>query len=106
MLVVGDSAGLDSQLFKHGVKTVVISPYLPKDINADVILPGAMYAETNGSVTNVEGKVQRLQAALHPLAGKENWEILIELAQAFSKQVNYSNQEEIYKEVLNQFLKR
>ncbi|AEF95378.1 FAD-dependent pyridine nucleotide-disulfide oxidoreductase [Desulfotomaculum nigrificans CO-1-SRB] len=106
LLVVGDSAGLDSQLFKHGVKTVVISPYLPKDINADVILPGAMYAETNGSVTNVEGKVQRLQAALRPLAGKENWEILIELAQAFSKQVNYSNQEEIYKEVLNQFLKR
>ncbi|WP_333871032.1 NAD(P)-binding protein [Desulforamulus putei] len=106
LLVVGDSAELDSQLFKHGVKTVVISPYLPKDINADVILPGAMYTETNGSVTNVEGKVQRLQAALRPLAGKENWEILIELAQAFSKQVNYSNQEEIYKEVLNQFLKR
>lgn len=56
---------------------------------ADVILPGATFAETDGTFTNCEGKTQRLNRAVPPPAGKQNWQVLSELATALGYRATY-----------------
>jgi len=46
---------------------------------ADVILPASSFAEQNGTYTNGERRVQRLNQAIPPLSGKENWEIICDV---------------------------
>ena len=44
---------------------------------ADIILPSSVYAEKEGTFTNIEGRVQRLNSAFRPLGeAKVEWEIL------------------------------
>jgi NADH dehydrogenase/NADH:ubiquinone oxidoreductase subunit G len=45
-----------------------------------VALPLSSTAETSGTVTNAERRVQRLQRAVPPAGGMETWEILSQLA--------------------------
>ena len=48
---------------------------------AHLVLPSAIYAEKDGTFTNVDGRVQRIQAALAPWGeAKPEWLILTELA--------------------------
>jgi len=47
---------------------------------ATVTLPLSATAETNGTMTNAERRVQRLQRAVPPAGGMETWEILGRLA--------------------------
>jgi NADH-quinone oxidoreductase subunit G len=48
---------------------------------ADVVLPTVTWAETSGTFTNTEGRIQTLRAALKPLASvKDDQEILSALA--------------------------
>ncbi len=46
---------------------------------ADVVLPAASFAESSGSFTNSERRIQKLNAALAPLAGRDNRQTLIDL---------------------------
>jgi formate dehydrogenase alpha subunit len=49
---------------------------------ADVVLPGASFAEKDGTFTNSERRVQLLHRALNPLGEtKPDWQILAELGQ-------------------------
>lgn len=49
--------------------------------HANVVLPAASYAEKNGSVTNLEGRIQALNKSIRSLDGvKEDWKILGEVA--------------------------
>ena len=43
---------------------------------AAYVLPGAGFAEKRGSMINVTGRLQRLNRAIAPAAGREDWEIL------------------------------
>ncbi|WP_415534786.1 molybdopterin oxidoreductase family protein [Dehalobacter sp. 4CP] len=43
---------------------------------ADVVLPGASYAETDGTFTNTERRVQRVRKAIEPLAGQADWKTI------------------------------
>lgn len=106
LVVIGDGTALDDQLFKEGVKTVVITPILQEGIKADIVLPGATFAESNGTMTNVEGRIQKLAAALEPLGGKDNYQILVDLALALGYQMNFQNENKVYSEVLNQIMKK
>ncbi|HEY63769.1 MAG TPA: NADH-quinone oxidoreductase subunit NuoG [Caldilineae bacterium] len=48
---------------------------------ADVVLPATTYAETDGTFTNMERRVQRAPRAFRPYAeARPDWEILTELA--------------------------
>jgi formate dehydrogenase major subunit len=48
---------------------------------ADVVLPAAVYAEKEGTFTNVQGRVQRIHAAVPPLGeALPDLEILARLA--------------------------
>lgn len=82
LLILSDGSDLDERLFQSGVKTVLVNPVLNKEIAAEVIIPGAAFVESNGSFTNCEGRIQRISAGVLPVAGKENGQILNELASA------------------------
>ena len=66
---------------------------------ANAVLPGATYAEKDGTFTNFEGRLQRFQQALLPLSeSKSDIEILRTLAQKLEYPLAYLDAEEIFKE--------
>jgi NADH-quinone oxidoreductase subunit G len=57
---------------------------------ADVILPGAAYAELSGTWVNTEGRVQRgLKATQPPGDARENWTILRALSEVVGNKLPY-----------------
>lgn len=66
---------------------------------ADVILPAASFAETNGTFTNTERRVQRVRQAIKPLPGQTNWQTIINLSNKMGYPMNYSNSDEIFNEM-------
>ena len=106
LLLVGDVSEKDDPLFQDGVRTIAMTSFIPQGHRFDVVLPGATFAETNGSYTNCEGRMQRLKSAFAPWGGKGNWQILVELAKAFGYEMNCQNETEAYSEVLNRLFRR
>jgi NADH-quinone oxidoreductase subunit G len=54
--------------------------------NADLVLPGATYAEKHGTYVNIEGRVQRSErAAFPPGDAREDWTILRALSDLIGK---------------------
>lgn len=85
LLVLGDTAAVDAGLFKGGVKTVIVTTSLKNvPATADVVLPGATFAESAGSLINTEGRVRKLAQGITPVGGKDNQQIIKELAAALS----------------------
>ncbi|MBI2252000.1 MAG: formate dehydrogenase subunit alpha [Armatimonadetes bacterium] len=67
---------------------------------AKVVLPGASFAEKEGTFTNTERRVQLLGKALEPLGNsKVDWQILNELFIKFDYPSNYTAPEEIMREI-------
>ncbi len=63
---------------------------------ADVVLPGASFAEKDGTFTNTERRVQRVRRAIQPVGeSKADWEILCEIARAMGCDIFYSHPSEI-----------
>ena len=92
ILVAGsDAAGeLGNSIFEVPIFSVLIDTVAPKDPPyPDVVLPGATFAESQGTYTNCERRIQRLQAAFKPPAGKENWQILAALAHYLGYPMSY-----------------
>jgi formate dehydrogenase alpha subunit len=69
---------------------------------ADVVLPGASFAEKDGTFTNVERRVQRVKKAFDPLGdAKADWEIVSLLAQAMGYEFDYPSAKEIFDEIVS-----
>jgi formate dehydrogenase alpha subunit len=69
---------------------------------ADVVLPGASFAEKDGTFTNVERRVQRVKKAFDPLGNsKADWEIICLLAQAMGYEFEYQSAKEIFDEMVS-----
>ena len=67
---------------------------------ADVVLPGASYAETDGTYTSTDRKVQRVRRAIDPIGDtKLNWQIICELSNRLGYPMHYENSEEIFNEI-------
>ena len=67
---------------------------------ADVILPGASFAEKDGTYTNTERRVQRVNKAIEPIGNtKPDWEILIEVANRMGGNFTYNHPSEIMAEL-------
>ena len=105
MLIIGDGSALDQQLFQSDLRKVVITPLTNEDLTADIVLPGSVLAETSGSVTNSEGSVRRLKLAIPPPGGKENWQILMELARLLGYEMGYHSPDKIFSDMVNQVMK-
>jgi len=62
---------------------VAVSDFVTESVaeHADVVLPGESYAETEGTVTHPDGRLQRVRAAIgHPGEVRAIWSVLAELA--------------------------
>ncbi|MDD5495411.1 MAG: molybdopterin-dependent oxidoreductase, partial [Dehalococcoidia bacterium] len=94
VLIIGNGAlaenantVLGSQVF-----SVLIGEVLPeKPPYPDVILPAATFAESDGTYTNCEGRIQKLHPAFTPPAGWQNRHILAALSGALGCKMNYAS---------------
>jgi formate dehydrogenase alpha subunit len=66
---------------------------------ADVILPGASFAEKDGTFTNGERRVQRIRKAIEPVAGKAEWEVISEIATRMGYSMHYRHPAQIMEEI-------
>jgi NADH-quinone oxidoreductase subunit G len=68
---------------------------------AHVVLPGISLAEKDGTFTNVERRVQRLNKAFDPLANcKPDWDIVCKLTQNMARAFNYTSPIQIFEEII------
>jgi predicted molibdopterin-dependent oxidoreductase YjgC len=66
---------------------------------AHVVLPAASFAESEGTFSNSERRVQRVRKAIEPLAGRANWEIIQDLSTRMGYPMHYQSSEEIFNEM-------
>lgn len=67
---------------------------------ADVILPGASFAEKDGTFTNTERRVQRVRKAIEPLGDcKPDWQIIMQVANRMGANFHYDHPSEIMDEI-------
>jgi len=67
---------------------------------ADVVLPGASFAEKDGTFTNTERRVQRVRKAIEPVGNsKADWLIIPEIASRLGYKMEYENPTDIMNEI-------
>ncbi len=67
---------------------------------ADVVLPGASFAEKDGTFTNTERRVMRVRKAIEPVGqARADWEIIQDIANRFGFSMSYSSPQEIMEEI-------
>lgn len=67
---------------------------------AHVVLPGASFAEKDGTFSNTERRVQRVRKAIEPIGeSRADWEILQDLSTRFGYPMKYESPAEIMAEV-------
>src|SRR5436305_234786 len=66
---------------------VVIDPFLSETArHADLVLPGSLQEEDEGTVTSAEGRVIRIRAAVNPPGeARADWRIICDLARRLGK---------------------
>ncbi|MGE5619834.1 MAG: NADH-quinone oxidoreductase subunit NuoG [Sphingomonadaceae bacterium] len=67
---------------------------------ADVVLPGAAFAEKEGSFTNLERRVQRLEAAVSPPGeARPDWQVLSDIARGLGAGWSCTRPSEVFDEI-------
>jgi NADH-quinone oxidoreductase subunit G len=100
VVVLGELLPIDAaRLAELGV--IAISAHERGPVaGAQVALPAAAWAETAGTVTNAQGRVQRMHAAFpapgHALAG---WEVVVRLAGALNAPLAWAHAREVFKDM-------
>ena len=79
---------------------VVLDAFLtPTAQTAHVVLPIASWAETEGTVTSMEGRVQRLRVATDPPGeARAGWQVLAELCARFGAGASYASAADVLQE--------
>jgi len=66
---------------------------------AHVLLPGSSFLEKNGTFTNAERRINRVRKVMPAVAGKEDWEITMDLSNALGYPMHYNHPSEIMHEI-------
>jgi len=66
---------------------------------AHVFLPGTSFLEKDGTFTNAERRINRVRPVTAARTGKQEWEVVCELATAMGHPMRYANAAEIMDEV-------
>ncbi len=67
---------------------------------ADVVLPGASFAEKDGTFTNTARRIQRIKQAIDPIGGCwPDWQIICDLSRRMGYQMNYNSPQQIMEEI-------
>lgn len=66
---------------------------------ADVVIPAVSFAESEGTFTSSERRIQRINKAIIPMSGYENWKVIIELGKVLGYDLGYSSPKDIFAEL-------
>lgn len=100
LLSDADSHHVEKALKKLEFLLVIDIFRTPTSDFAHVVLPGASFAEKDGTFTNTERRVQMVRKAIQPLGeAKEDWRIIQELSNRFGYSMDYDSPKEIMKEI-------
>jgi formate dehydrogenase major subunit len=66
---------------------------------AHVFLPGTSFLEKDGTFTNAERRINRVRPVMAPKTGKQEWEVVCELATAMGYAMHYESAGEIMDEI-------
>ena len=107
LFILGEDPGQTDPDVNHirkaleGVEFLVVQDMFPTETTkyADVILPGASFAEKDGTFTNGERRVQRIRKAIEPLPGMAEWEVLSKLSTLMGYEQHYNHPSEIMDEI-------
>lgn len=67
---------------------------------ADVVLPGATFAEKDGTFSSTERKVQRIRKAVDPIGdSRADWQIFVAIMQAMGYPADYTSPKDIFNEI-------
>ncbi|TDO57409.1 formate dehydrogenase major subunit [Kribbella sp. VKM Ac-2571] len=66
---------------------------------AHVLLPGTSFLEKDGTFTNAERRINRVRPIMAPRTGKQEWEIICEIAQAMGYPMRYDSAAQIMDEI-------
>jgi formate dehydrogenase major subunit len=66
---------------------------------AHVFLPGSSFLEKNGTFTNAERRISPVRRVMPPLAGKEDWQVTRDLANAMGCAMHYGHPAQIMEEI-------
>ena len=66
---------------------------------ADVVLPGSSFAESDGTFTNTERRVQRARQAIEPLGGRADWETIAAIIERMGMPAGYDSPSEVFAEM-------
>ena len=66
---------------------------------AHVFLPGTSFLEKDGTFTNAERRINRVRPVMAPKTGKQEWEIVCEIAQAMGYPMTYETTSQIMDEI-------
>ncbi len=102
ILVIGVDAVAKTgkTVFDNPSFSVLIDTVFPQNPPyADVVFPGSMFTETEGTFTNCERRIQRIHRAIPSPSGKDNWQIISALATALGHPMSYASVSSIYAEI-------
>jgi formate dehydrogenase alpha subunit len=85
----------------EGVEFLVVQDIFHTETTkyAHVILPGASFAEKDGTFTNGERRVQRIRKAIEPIAGMADWEVISKISTLMGYPMPYTHPSEIMDEI-------
>ncbi|MCT4619667.1 MAG: molybdopterin-dependent oxidoreductase [Marinisporobacter sp.] len=66
---------------------------------ADVVLPAVSFAESNGTFTSTERRIQKINQAIPAIGGYENYEVIIKLANILGVNMSYKDANAIFNEI-------
>ncbi len=66
---------------------------------AHVLLPGTSFLEKDGTFTNAERRINRVRPAIPSQVGKQEWEVVCEIATAMGNPMHYDSASEIMDEI-------
>ena len=66
---------------------------------AHVLLPGTSFLEKDGTFTNAERRINRVRPVMAAKTGKQEWEIVAEIAQAMGYPMHYDDAAQIMDEI-------
>ncbi|MFA5527434.1 MAG: molybdopterin-dependent oxidoreductase [Peptostreptococcales bacterium] len=62
---------------------------------ADIVFPATSYAETDGTFTNTERRLQKVTKAFNSTVAYSNWEMVAEMVKVFQKPMGYNTLEDV-----------
>ncbi len=67
---------------------------------SDIVLPAASFAEKDGTFTNMEGRAQKIKAAITPIGeSRPDWQIFSALSEKMGYPMDYDDADAILKEI-------